>query len=451
MILSTLRSIGLVSAILGTVASAAERSLLLVSIDGLKPEYVADACKLGLKIPHLRDLWNTGQRASGVRGVLPTSTYPSHTTLITGVSPARHGIGSNQPFKPSGDQPYRWYWYTEDLKVPALWDAAADAGYEVASVSWPVTVGAEAVKYNIPDFTGTRSDEDAKMIRAWAGPAFMDGLAEKAGPFLTDVTLGTARDHARNRYLIEIIRQHRPSVVLAHFVAADYFQHQAGPFSSAAFSAIEEIDGMVGDLVAAMRREHPEAAVCIVSDHGFAEIQHLLALDSIFVRSGLGTGGSSSGSAPAGDEWVAKSWPNGGSIAVRLREPENAEAVQRVRAVLQELAQSPENGIVEILEKEDIARLGGSPEASFWVNLKANFAFSPLVGPWTLLPSPRRGTHGHVPTHPEMLSTFIFEAVGAGAGDLGEIDMRQIAPTLAAWLKVSLPAAELAPLSFLDR
>ena len=43
--------------------------------------------------------------AEGVQGVIPTVTYPSHTTLITGVWPAKHGIFGNTTFDPLRENP----------------------------------------------------------------------------------------------------------------------------------------------------------------------------------------------------------------------------------------------------------------------------------------------------------------------------------------------------------
>ena len=57
--------------------------LVLVSIDGLRPDYVLDADKHGLRIPNLRRFLTEGSFATGVKGVIPTVTYPSHTTIVT--------------------------------------------------------------------------------------------------------------------------------------------------------------------------------------------------------------------------------------------------------------------------------------------------------------------------------------------------------------------------------
>src|SRR5207245_555495 len=93
-----------------------------ISVDGLRASDVADASKHGLKVPTLRKLMAEGAYATGVKGVLPSVTYPSHTTLITGVAPAVHGISNNVVFDPYDKNNGGWYWYTSDIKVPTLWD-----------------------------------------------------------------------------------------------------------------------------------------------------------------------------------------------------------------------------------------------------------------------------------------------------------------------------------------
>src|SRR5580700_6366282 len=99
--------------------------VLLISVDGMKPEAVIDAQSHGLKVPNLRSFMANGAYAQGVRGVLPTLTYPSHTTLLTGASPATHGIIDNTTFDPLLRNERGWYWYAEDIRVPTLWDAAS--------------------------------------------------------------------------------------------------------------------------------------------------------------------------------------------------------------------------------------------------------------------------------------------------------------------------------------
>jgi predicted AlkP superfamily pyrophosphatase or phosphodiesterase len=59
--------------------------VVLISIDGLRPDFYMDP---SWPTPNLQYLKNRGAYAQGVRGIFPTVTYPSHTTIITGAYPA---------------------------------------------------------------------------------------------------------------------------------------------------------------------------------------------------------------------------------------------------------------------------------------------------------------------------------------------------------------------------
>ena len=86
--------------------------VLMISIDGLRPGDVLEADARGFKAPVLKKLVAEGVYASGVKNALPTVTYPNHTTLITGVWPAKHGIANNPTFDPLQKNMGGWYWYS---------------------------------------------------------------------------------------------------------------------------------------------------------------------------------------------------------------------------------------------------------------------------------------------------------------------------------------------------
>src|SRR5580658_3399177 len=165
--------LAVLSALLAVAQTAPDRALLVISIDGMRPDYVSAADQHGLKIPNLRRIRDTGSHASGVRGVLPSVTYPSHTTIMTGVWPAKHGVFANTTFDPLGTNQSGWFWYAEDIRVPTVWEAAAKAGYVVGSVSWPVTVGARGISWLIPEYWRASTDEDIKLMRAISTPGMM--------------------------------------------------------------------------------------------------------------------------------------------------------------------------------------------------------------------------------------------------------------------------------------
>jgi hypothetical protein len=421
------------------------RALLLISIDGLRPDYVLQADQHGLKLPNLRSIARDGTYATGVRGVLPTATYPSHTTIITGVAPARHGIVANHPFGHAVKDLDVWYYYAEDLRAATLWDAATQGGYVTGSVSWPVTVGATSIRWNIPEYALTRTPEDVKITRGASTPGLMRELEKKAGPYLTEVSDAVKRDWARTRYAVEMIRQKHTRFVTVHLAASDNQQHRHGPFTAPVHLALEEIDRMVGDLRDAIRSEDPRAAVCIVSDHGFAPVTKVLWLDAAFVKAGLirlkanDTTVEKSGVT----EWIARPWHAGGSAAILMKNPADAAAREKVKALLDGLASDSANGVAEILDADAIRVLGGDPAAQFWITMKAGFMVSPTLQPSIVSVVSARGAHGHAPTLPEVAATFIIAGEGIRAGhDLGSIDMRSIAPTLARVMSVPFATAE---------
>ena len=55
-----------------------------------------------------------GAHANGVRGVFPSVTYPSHTTLVTGARPANHGILFNR------DPEDGWNFFFEKITAPTV-------------------------------------------------------------------------------------------------------------------------------------------------------------------------------------------------------------------------------------------------------------------------------------------------------------------------------------------
>jgi predicted AlkP superfamily pyrophosphatase or phosphodiesterase len=428
---------------------ASGHPVLLVSIDGLRPDYVLAADAHGLKIPHLRRILQEGTHASGVRGVLPTVTYPSHTTIVTGVWPARHGIYSNLTFDPLGKNLEGWYWYSEDIVLPTLWEAAAKAGLTVGNVSWPVTVGAKGIRYNVPEFwRAQKTPDDLKLLRAVSTPGLVAEIARDAGPYVVDLDEAIPGDLARTRYAAWILRHGKPQFMTVHLAALDHLQHAMGPFSPEANRTLEQIDDMLGQLEEAARTAFPDAAVCVVSDHGFSAIDHSLNLMNAFAREALVTLGQGAGfkGAPLVLDWKAFAKVDGGSAAILLKDPKDEATRAKVEQLLRRLAADPSNGIARILDRQAIAAMGGNPEAAFWVDMQANFSVVNTLG--ALVVEHKGGTHGYAPSHPEMLASFFMAGPDVGRGlSLGEMDMRSIAPTLAAYLGLPFPSAELKPLA----
>ncbi len=426
-------------------ATAYAAPVLMISIDGLRPADVLEAEHRGLKLPTLRALVRRGAYATDVINVIPTVTYPNHTTLITGVRPAVHGIDNNVAFDPLQKNAEGWEWYAEDIKVPTLWDAAHAKGLVVASLGWPVSVGARSIDDNIPEYWRARTDDDLKLLRALSTPGLIDPLEKASATPLAAIGSDTSpeADEAKARFAAALYMLKRPAFFTLHLSSLDHIQHIYGPGTPEAHAALERIDADVAVVIAAGRKAEPDLVVAIVSDHGFAPVEHDVNLYRPFIDAGLITLGPSTHK-PTG--WEAEPW-GGASAAVVLARPDDPVLKARVKALLDKLAADPTYAIGKVIDAAEVERRGVGRRASFYIDFKLGYEMGQKIDAPQVSNSLTKGTHGWFNDHPEMHSTFIVEGPGLKAsGSLGQIDMRAIAPTLAGVMGVSLPTAQAAPL-----
>ena len=413
--------------------------VVLISIDGLKPDYVFEADKHGLKIPNLRRLLAEGAHASGVTGVLPTVTYPSHTTMVTGVAPAKHGIIANSPFDPFSKNMGGWYWYAEDIKVPTLWDSAAKAGLTTTSVDWPATVGAN-ITFNIAQYWRADNAEDRKIIRALSTPGLLVEAERAIGPYTDGNDYSIAGDERRAAFNVYVLDKKRPRFHLSYFGSLDDEEHRSGPFSAQTFAVLERLDGIIGQVRAAAEKiGGGRAIVCVVSDHGFALSDKEVNLNAALHDAGL-IELNEQGKVKT---WRAFAWYGGGCAGIMLRDQSDNEARKKAGEAMRRLANDSSSGVTSVIDQTSSQRVSGFPEAAFVVAVRPPYRLgNKLQGPVTTQARPS-GTHGYMPDVRDMDSSFFIAGPGIGAGrDLGQIDMRDIAPTLAALLGVPLSSAE---------
>jgi predicted AlkP superfamily pyrophosphatase or phosphodiesterase len=413
--------------------------LVLISIDGLRPDYVTAADAHGCKIPNLRRFLKEGTYAEGVQGVVPTVTYPSHTTLVTGVWPVKHGILANGIFDPLRKNQEGWYWYTEDIRVPTLWDAAAQAGRTTASIQWPVTVGAH-INWNIPEFWRASTAEDVKLQRAVSTPGLLVEAQAELGEYRGGIETSAESDEIRGRFAQWILERKHPGLLTLHLTVLDHIEHETGPFSEEAVAVLERLDKVIGNLRDVAERLAPgRAFIAIVSDHGFVKTDTQLNLFPAFKEANLFTVDEKGKAA----DWKAMPWAAGGSAAIVLKDPKDAATLARVRELLSKLAADPANGIDRVFEADELHRRGGYPPASFLVSLKPGWRTgATLEGP-VLSKVKSGGTHGELPDLPDLRASFFLVGPGVPVGrSLGLIDMRDVAPTLAHLAGLSLPSAD---------
>lgn len=162
--------------------------LIVLSVDGLRPELALSPDEFGLRVPNLRQLVASGTCAAKVVSVCPTTTYPAHATLVTGVPPRVHGVYSHLASRDPTERARPWNWFASTIRVPTLWDAARAAGLKTAAVTWPVSAGA-AIDYNLPEIWNPAvpdPNQDFETIARYSAPAGLFGqLLEVLQPLLS--------------------------------------------------------------------------------------------------------------------------------------------------------------------------------------------------------------------------------------------------------------------------
>ena len=248
--------------------------LIVISVDGLDHRYLRDADSLGLKIPTLRKLMREGEFSGGLIGAVPTVTWPSHTTLITGVPPRDHGIlGNRRPLSQSGD----YYWMADMLKVKTLWHATRKANLKSAAITWPVTVNAD-IDFNLPEYFRFRDGGSMDYISVFEKAT--PGLVEKIEAFDPSFHQTWVDDRTRKLACVYLLKKESPDLILLHFVDLDAVAHEHGPFVKESNESLETTDRYIAEILAAAPKN---ATIAIVGDHGFERVDRDLNL-AVFAK-----------------------------------------------------------------------------------------------------------------------------------------------------------------------
>lgn len=438
-----------------TVVLDHDRIVVLMSVDGLANFYMEDSAA---EMPTIRKLASDGAKAASMRASDPTVTWPNHTTLVTGVSPALHGVvGNNYLDRVTGEK-VTLIWdpvFDKDaiVKVPTIYDLAKAAGLKTAAIRWPATRNAHSLDWCSPD---VGLDE---LVLKYTTPVLLEECKE-AGLVLIQSPDGTgkvgnqtrqesiAEDQTWTQVFNMVLHKHRPNLALMHVVAIDHTEHSDGPRSEGAYETIKAADDQVRQVWEQLQRDFPEkATLIIVSDHGFSANQTGVLPNVILRDAGLveATGNRVTGGAV---QIVAQ----GGSAMVYVLDDANRESIiQQIKKAFASV-----DGVAKVVGVEDFPEYGianprRDPHApDLMLFAKLGYYFGDTAAgtlPHDVKPE-RKGSHGHDSHLPDLRAVFI--ACGAGikpGAQLGDIDNKSVAPMIATLLGFEIPNAEGKPLS----
>jgi predicted AlkP superfamily pyrophosphatase or phosphodiesterase len=409
--------------------------VIVLSIDGLMPETYSGG-DTGFPAPNVRELAAKGCASPGIAPIFPSVTYPNHTTIVTGVSPIRHGIDENFQFDPFRKLSSGWYNYAEMITVPTLWDLVRQAGGKSAAVFWPVTRGAQ-IDFLWPDVTGTESPDAPYNARALSTPGLLREVEREYG------RLELGSDRAFAQAAAHIMKKHRPRLLLAHFWELDLAQHRAGPASAQARDALKRVDENLGFLRQEIARAGlaEKVAWVVVSDHGFAPVEQHFHPRVVIRRLGLARFKEKSPDTLEDYRvWVRG---GGGSFALVAKDASDRQAIDAATQEFRQLAADPRNGIARLYTRDELRKMSAGYRDAFIVgSMQPGFAAGGRSDSDLLTPA-QGGSHGHAPDTPGLVASLIFYGKGTRpCKSLPDARMIDIAPTIARLLGLAMPSAE---------
>ncbi len=424
-ILVLIATLALAQTINGQKKSLSEH-VVLISIDGFRPNfYLEDQWPA----PHLKTMAKEGVHAKGVRGVFPSVTYPSHTTIITGAYPDKHGIFYNSPFEPEG-RTGRWYWESKLIQTATLWDAVRASGKKSASLIWPVSVGAP-IDYNIPEvWTLDREYGRIQPMRDNENPKGL--LREMEIAVLGQMNEGTFNGDYLNRedrtgeMAAYILEKYRPNLISVHLIATDHFQHEQGRNGQKVFTSIAAIDRAIGKIVEAAERSQllENTTFIITGDHGFVDIHSALSPNIWLLEEGLLEDRES-----GWGNWKAVFHTSGAAAFLHLRDVNDKKTAEKVRAKLQNLPDAYKK-LFRIVERDELYQIGADPNAALAITPVPGVAMSASLDGDVLKPR-RGGTHGYYPDFQQIQTGFVAWGSGiAKAKNLEIMGLEDIAPLI---------------------
>jgi predicted AlkP superfamily pyrophosphatase or phosphodiesterase len=298
-------------------------------------------------------------------------------------------------------------------------------------VTWPVTVGA-AVTFRVPEYWRVGTPDDQKLLRALSTPGLLDKVARAEPALWKSLVPPDVKDAAQFAIARYLIANERVDLMLVHGWELDDAQHDHGPRSPEAKRAIENADRLLGELLATIDKSAVPTIVVIVSDHGFAAIEHEIRPYVVLAERGLVGPIPEKAPPPGGEPKLAVS-ANGGIALVYVLDPAIRPQLADAIAAVPHVA--------KVIPKSELAALGADPDAEWALVAEPTYAFSEKRGTPSVVDTPGKGTHGYPPSDPAMSASFIAVGPGVPARDLGTIRMIDIAPTLARWLDVPFPTA----------
>ena len=246
-----------------------QKCVILV-LDGFSASYL----KLLGTDSNFAKIAETGTCCLSAKSVFPSQTCTAHASIMTGVSPAVHGIIGNVSLGEDGTsvkniQP-------DMVEAPTLFEIAKSAGKKTAMVSG---------KDDLVTMFSSGCDVGVSNLRS------LDYLTE--APVLEDKE-DNDEYYQYNLELTDwvfdslftVLQTENPDLTLVNVQAADYIGHRFGPDSEEIQNVVKRIDQDLGKLYDAMKKAGmlENTTVVVTADHGMTASSKAIQLNALVAQ-----------------------------------------------------------------------------------------------------------------------------------------------------------------------
>jgi predicted AlkP superfamily pyrophosphatase or phosphodiesterase len=400
----------------------ADRMIIVMSIDGL-PAYALEDAKYPM--PTLRRLMREGASVQRMRTTNPAFTWPSHTSMMTGVWPAKHGVLYNGlPVRDaSAKEPVRIEPHSDKsvlVQYPTLYDMAHKAGLTVGHVDWVAIEHAPTVNWEFSEWGNPAGAIEKELISA--------GRITAADVREFDKGNMTWRDQIWTDAALDMIRNHRPNLMLFHPLNLDHTHHRYGARTEASQVAAAFEDDQLKKIVDLIESTglRERTTVVVVSDHGFKNPSKTIRPNAVLRSAGI---------------HCAYVVPEGGTAQVYITEPSRRdELIPQVKSALSKV-----EGIAGVLDRTDFPAMGlpdplKNPRMGDLVlAAKDGYAFGAAAEGETVVSGAPYGSHGYLNSDPDMDAILVAWGSGIRAGaHLDRAAVVDVGPTIAALLGLKM-------------
>ena len=424
-LLRTLVSITLIIITNLALAQDANKHVVVITIDGFRPDFYLDE---KWSAPNLKAMKQEGAHAYGVNSVFPSVTYPSHTTIVTGVPPAKHGIFYNALFEKDAFTKGQIYWHSNQINSPTLWEATQNAGLKAASVNWPVSVGAPTV-FNI-------SDVGAKGQKVMEDSTTPSGISAHLKKELFDnaSTIEIGIDKNVASIAAWVIKTRKPNFMTVHLLGMDHEQHVHGRNGAEVEHALILADSAVGMI----RKAITEAGIkdntllIVTGDHGFYDVSTTVSPNVWLKEWGL---------IQDNDAWKAKFHTAGGGAFLFLSDKNDLTTLNTIKRKLEALPDADKK-YFEIVDRKKLDAIGADPNVVLALTGVSGASFSARTDA-SAVDKGKGGTHGYFPDTRNIQTGFVAEGKDLRKqATIREMNLKDISAIVIKYLGLTMPTSE---------